>query len=67
MYQMLSRYFDEWFAEKEKYNLIKTVYGTTGLMAVVDFMEFVKYHENTLKYPAKEGLNGNTFNRKSCG
>ena len=59
----LSQYFDEWLSEKEKYNLIQNVYGLNGLMAIVNFIDYIKYQES-LKYPGKEISNGN-FNGKS--
>jgi hypothetical protein len=58
MNTILSKYFDSWLAEKEKYNLIQEVYGISGLMAVANFIDYIKYQEN-LKYPGKEILNGN--------
>jgi hypothetical protein len=60
--QSLSQYFDEWLAEKEKYDLIPSVYSVNSIMAVVNFIQFI---EDINKY-SKEIIDGR-FDRKSCG
>ena len=42
----LSKYFDEWLKEKEKHNLVQTVYGLNGLMAVANFIDYIKNISN---------------------
>ncbi len=36
------RLFDQWFSEKEEINAINNVYGNNGLMAVINFVSFLK-------------------------
>lgn len=54
----LSNYFDEWLKEKEAHNLIQNVYGVNGLMAVINFIEYINYEERN--------INANKFNRECC-
>ena len=40
----LDDYFEEWINDKEVTNSINNVYGQTGLMAIVNFILFIKQH-----------------------
>ena len=42
----LDDYFEEWIREKEQINCINNVYGQTGLMAIFNFIKFIKEKEN---------------------
>ena len=41
----LDKYFDEWIEDKSVINSINNVYGQTGLLAIVSFINFVKGKE----------------------
>nr|NIQ13922.1 hypothetical protein [Candidatus Dadabacteria bacterium] len=43
--KLLDEYFDEWIEDKEKTNCINGVYGQCGLMAIMNFILFVKDKE----------------------
>lgn len=41
----LDDYFDKWISDKEAINAINNVYGQSGLMAIVNFILYVKDKE----------------------
>ncbi len=51
----LDNYFSEWVQDKELTDCITNVYGQSGLMAIVNFINFVKDKEN------------DNVNKKGCG
>lgn len=46
----LDDYFDEWITDKEVDNSINNVYGQSGLIAIVNFILFIKEKENDNSY-----------------
>lgn len=42
----LDDYFEEWIKDKEAINSINNVYGQSGLMAIVNFIIFIKDREH---------------------
>jgi methionine salvage enolase-phosphatase E1 len=57
----LDGYFDAWFRDKQETNSIQNVYGQTGLMAIVNFINFIKEKEN-VNHSHREGSQRNQKN-----
>jgi len=55
----LDNYFENWIAEKESINCINNVYGQAGLMAIVNFIQFIKEKENANNYSYRKSGSGN--------
>jgi hypothetical protein len=40
--ECLYKYFDEWLECKEREGQVKNIYGTTGLIAIISFIDYIK-------------------------
>ena len=40
--ECLYRYFDEWLECKEREGQSQSIYGTTGLIAVISYIDYIK-------------------------
>jgi hypothetical protein len=44
--ECLYKYFDEWLACKEREGQAQNIYGTTGLIAVISYIDYIKEKVN---------------------